>query len=165
MALHQRAILLFLLVLLMLSGMALEPRAAHAATQAGTCQSFNVPVTLDDDLSTPATIYGELCNPAGGPSHTVQLLVPGGTYGHIYWNFPYQPQNYSYVQALTAAGYSTFNIDRIGTGRSSHPPIGLLTVSMVTNAYVIHQVVYALRNGNIASHAFGRVLLASVDTK
>ncbi|GLV60495.1 alpha/beta hydrolase [Dictyobacter sp. S3.2.2.5] len=159
MALHQRAVLLFLLVILMLSGTALGPRSAHAATQAGTCQSFNVPVTLDNILSTPVTIYGELCNPAGGPSHTVQLLVPGGTYGHIYWNFPYQPQNYSYVQALTAAGYSTFNIDRIGTGRSSHPPIGLLTVSMGTNAYVVHQVVHALRNGNIGNHSFNRVLL------
>ncbi|GCE20640.1 alpha/beta hydrolase [Dictyobacter kobayashii] len=159
MPLHHRAVLFFLLIILVLSGTMLGPRSAHAATQTDTCQAFNVPVTLDDILSTPATIYGELCNPASGASHTVQLLVPGGTYGHIYWNFPYQPQNYSYVHALTAAGYSTFNIDRIGIGKSSHPPIGLLTVSMNTNAYVVHQIIQALRSGNIGNQPFDRVLL------
>ena len=93
------------------------------------------------------TIYGELCNPTTGASHTLELTVPGGTYGHIYWDFPYEPQTYSYVYAANAAGYSTFNIDRIGTGLSSHPSLSVVDVTMNTNAYVIHEIVQDLRNG------------------
>lgn len=131
----------------------------QAATTLPTCQSFYVPVALASGLPVQYSIYGELCNPASGPSKTVQLLVPGATYGHVYWDFPYQPETYSYVHALTAAGYSTFSIDRIGIGQSSHPPIGQLTVAMATNAYTVHEVVQALRAGAIGAQPFAQVLL------
>jgi pimeloyl-ACP methyl ester carboxylesterase len=131
----------------------------HAAPLQSLCQSFYVPVALGSGLPVQYEIYGELCNPSSGPSRTVQLLVPGATYGHVYWDFPYQPETYSYVHALNAAGYSTFNIDRIGIGKSSHPPIGLLTVAMPTNAYVVHEVVQALRSGSIGTQPFAQVLL------
>ncbi|HEX3641310.1 MAG TPA: alpha/beta hydrolase, partial [Ktedonobacteraceae bacterium] len=103
------------------------------------------------------TIYGELCNPAGGPSQTVQLLVAGATYGHVYWDFPYQPQTYSYVRALNAVGYSTFNIDRIGVGNSSHPLSALVTLD--ADAYSVHKVVQGLRTGTIGGQTFAHVLL------
>lgn len=131
----------------------------YAAPVQSLCQSFYVPVALRSRLPVQYKIYGELCNPSSGPSKTVQLLVSGATYGHVYWDFPYQPETYSYVRALNAAGYSTFNIDRIGIGKSSHPPIGQLTVTMPTNAYVIHELVQALRNGSIGAQPFARVLL------
>jgi hypothetical protein len=37
---------------------------------------------------------------------TVQLLVHGASYDHLYWNFPYGGGYYSYVDAATAAGYA-----------------------------------------------------------
>lgn len=138
-----------------------SPSSVHAAPKTATCQSLFVPVALGLGLPTNYRIYGQLCNPSGGPSHTVQLLVPGGTYSHVYWDFPYQPERYSYVRALNAAGYSTFAIDRIGIGQSSHPPIGLLTVVMQTNAYIVHEIVQALRNGTIGNQPFARVLLVA----
>lgn len=56
------------------------------------------------------------------PNHknTVHLLLSGATYGHLYWDFPLDPKRYSYVRALTNAGYATFNIARIGMGNFSH---------------------------------------------
>lgn len=148
-----------LLVTLVLLGTLLLPRSAHATAQTGVCQSFNVPVALSPGEPLRYNIYGKLCNPPGGASTTVQLLIPGGTYSHVYWDFPYQPQTYSYVHALTAAGYSTFNIDRIGTGQSSHPPVGLLNATMDVHAYVVHEIVQALRNGSIGNQRFARILL------
>src|SRR5262249_54938207 len=81
----------------------------------------------------------------------------GATYGHVYWDFPYQPDTYSYVRALNAEGYSTFNIDRLGTGMSSHPLSALLTLD--AHAYVTHEIVQDLLNGSIANQAFAQVLL------
>jgi len=131
----------------------------HAAPQQSLCQSLFVPVALGSGLPVHSQIYGELCNPSSGPSKTVQILVAGATYGHTYWDFPYQPETYSYVHALNAAGYSTLNIDRLGIGKSSHPPLGQVTVTMATNAYVVHQVVQALRRGSIGAYPFAHVLL------
>jgi len=150
---------LLMLIGLTLVALIFVPRPAHGATKAGTCRSFNVPIALVQGQSLKYTIYGELCNPASGASHTVQLLVPGATYGHVYWDFPYEPQMYSYVHALNAAGYSTFNIDRIGTGLSSHPSLNLVTVTMGTDAYVVHEIVQGLRSGLIGNQPFAKVLL------
>jgi pimeloyl-ACP methyl ester carboxylesterase len=147
------------LVIIVLLGTLLMSSSAHAAAPAKTCRSFDIPVALSPRTPSLYHIYGELCNPSSGASQTVQLLVPGGTYDHIYWDFPYQPRTYSYVDTLTAAGYSTFNIDRIGTGQSSHPLLGLVNVTMNEHAYVIHEVIQALRKGRIGNQSFARVLL------
>jgi len=149
---------LFLLMLVVLDTV-LIPGSAHAASEGPNCQSFNVPVALGVGLPVVYTIYAERCDPPGGSSHTIQVLVPGGTYGHIYWNFPYEPQNYSYVHALTAAGYSTFSIDRIGIGESSHPLIGSVTITMGINAYIVHEIIQDLRHGRIGNVSFDHVLL------
>jgi pimeloyl-ACP methyl ester carboxylesterase len=133
--------------------------STHASTQSSICQSFNVPVALNVGQPLQYTIYGELCDPASGASHTVQLTIPGATYDHRYWDFAYQPQTYSYVRAMNAAGYSTFNIDRIGTGLSSHPDLSLVNVTLQTNAYVVHEIVQALRSGLIGNRSFARVML------
>jgi len=145
-----------LLGALALIGVNLLPAAAQAASTGASCQSFTVPVALAVGQPLQYSIYSELCNPPGGASHTIQVLIPGGTYGHLYWDFPYEPETYSYVRAANAAGYSTLNIDRIGTGLSSHPVSG---VTMGTNAYVIHEVVQDLLAGQIGTQPFARVLL------
>ena len=133
---------------------------AHAATRSVSCQSYTVPVALASGQPLQYTIYGELCNPPGGPSHTVQLLIPGATYGHIYWDFPtIDGVAYSYVQAANAAGYSTFNIDRLGTGLSSHPDLSVVTVTMYTHAFIVHEIVQDLRNGLAGNPPFSHVIL------
>jgi pimeloyl-ACP methyl ester carboxylesterase len=122
-----------------------------------TCVETNTPVSIAAGLPANYRIYGELCTPVGSDPSMVQVLLPGGTYNHNYWDFPYQPEKYSYVRHMTAAGYTTFNVDRIGTGNSSHPPSAL--VDLPSNAYVVHQLVQKLRTGGIAARTFSKVLL------
>lgn len=137
-----------------------EARPAQATTRPTRCLSYQLPVALASGLPLQYSIYGELCNPSSGPSHTVQLLLPGSTYNHTYWDFPtIDGVSYSYVQAANAAGYSTLNIDRIGTGQSSHPDLALVSVTIETNAYIVHEIVQDLLNGEDGLQAFRKVLL------
>lgn len=103
-------------------------------------------------------VYGELCLPATGvaPS-TVQLLLHGITYTTLYWDFPYQPETYSYVRYMNDAGYATFNIDRLGYGASSHPLGATLTLDSAAKA--ASQIVTKLRAGAIGNRSFKQVIL------
>jgi pimeloyl-ACP methyl ester carboxylesterase len=123
-----------------------------SADTAPSCQDVSLPVSL---AGLPQTMYGRLCVPAGG-TRTVQVLVPGASYNHTYWDFPYTPDIRSFRLAMNRAGYATLTVDRLGTGNSSHPPSVLLT--SVTQADVTHQVVQLLRNGTRVPR-FDRVIL------
>jgi pimeloyl-ACP methyl ester carboxylesterase len=124
----------------------------QAAAQPASCTDHYFPVTL---LGVPETLYGQLCVPAGG-AKTVAVLVPGASYDSAYWNSQYDPSQLSFVRAMTNAGYATLDIDRLGTGRSSHPLSALLTST--TQAITVHQVIQDLRAGS-QTQAFGSVLL------
>jgi pimeloyl-ACP methyl ester carboxylesterase len=87
----------------------------------------------------------------------VQLLVHGITYGQYYYDFPYKPDQYSYVTHATEAGYPTLNIDRIGYSKSSHPAPEQLTLD--ANAFVLHQLIQALHAGEIRAVAGEDVML------
>ena len=69
---------------------------------------------------------------------------------------PYGNGYYSYVDAATAAGYATFDIDRIGAGNSSHPPSAASTLT--AGAVALHDAVTALRSGAVDGHAFRHVI-------
>ncbi|TJZ57428.1 alpha/beta hydrolase [Streptomyces piniterrae] len=125
--------------------------AAQAAP--ASCQGADIPVTG----VVSATMHGTLCVPAGGTADTVMVLVPGGTYNHTYWDFPYQPETYNFRQAMNGAGYATFVVDRLGTGASSRPPSILVTASVQAGA--VHQVIQALRGGRIGGTDFRKVIL------
>jgi alpha-beta hydrolase superfamily lysophospholipase len=101
-------------------------------------------------------ITGTLCwkNPLNG--RTIQVLVPGYTYSHRYWDFPHRPDKYSYVRAAVEAGYATLALDRIGTGSSSHPPAPILTLDVHVAA--LAAVVTALRDGHVADTASNRIV-------
>jgi pimeloyl-ACP methyl ester carboxylesterase len=79
------------------------------------------------------------------------------TYSRYYWDFPYQPEHYSYVRVATRRGYATFNLDRVGNGASDHPVSTLVDID--ANAFVVHQVVQALRAGEVASQSFEKVIV------
>jgi len=118
------------------------------------CEAMQVPVSLPQVPG--ATLYGELCVRAGTTPSAVQLLVHGATYNSYYSDWPYRPGFYSYVRQMTGAGYATFNVERLGYGRSTHPDSTLVTLQNGTEA--LHQVVEKLRSGEIGGHAFTRVI-------
>ena len=128
------------------------PSPAHIRADAAvTCSDVSMPVTIS---GTSMPIAGRLCVPAGAT--TVQVLLHGYTWGQYYWDLPYEPDRYSYVRAANAAGYATLNLSRLGHGASARPFSGLITYQ--SNADSVHQVVQALRRGDLGDR-FGSVVL------
>lgn len=127
-----------------------------AATAAGPpvrCERLVFSVALAPSQPADQQLVGWLCARGAIQHKTIHMLVHGGTYDHNYWDFPLEPQTYSYVQALTAAGYATLALDRLGSGESSHP-FGL---DMHNGAFTLHQVIQTLRAGTLKAPGFGPV--------
>ncbi|MGW1178187.1 alpha/beta hydrolase [Kitasatospora sp. NPDC002543] len=129
--------------------------APAADLTAPVCRTATVDVPLG---SGTGQLWGKLCRPAGSSPGTVVTMVHGATYNHHYWDFPYQPDTYSFSRKLNRAGYATFVVDRLGTGNSTVPPSSQLTLA--AEAGHIHKVVQDLRAGRIGGTAFDNVVLA-----
>ncbi|MEV0589089.1 alpha/beta hydrolase [Nonomuraea sp. NPDC050310] len=127
------------------------------AVASATCSEMRVPVATAVDQPARHRIWGRLCLPAGRTATTVHVLVHGLNYSHVYWDFPYRRHHYSYVERAGRAGHATFNLDRIGVGRSSHPASGEVTTQ--SNALAVAQVVAALRAGTAGRRPFAKVVL------
>ena len=115
--------------------------------------TFSVNLSPSDARS--YDVFGVLCSRGSLHHKTIQVTVHGATYSHLYWDFPFLPETYSYVRRATEAGYAVLNLDRIGIGRSDHPPAAAVTVQ--ADGYVIHQIVQALRGGDLVVPSFGRI--------
>ncbi|WP_375398049.1 alpha/beta hydrolase [uncultured Sphingomonas sp.] len=103
------------------------------------------------------SVWGQFCFRGQVTSDTpVQILIHGGAYNHTYWDSPFQPDRYSYVQAATKRGYATLNIDRLGYGQSDRPVAATLDFNVA--GYVTHQLVQMLRDGSVGIR-FTRVIL------
>jgi pimeloyl-ACP methyl ester carboxylesterase len=113
-------------------------------------------VALSPDEPADYEVYGRLCARGSIHNKTMQILLHGGSYDHRYWDWPVDPSQYSYVEAMTAAGYATLSIDRIGTGLSSHPA-NAAAVTLHSSAYTVHQIVQQLREGQHVVPRFGRL--------
>jgi len=141
-----------------LAGMALAGLLALPATADDSVKSqpLQIAVALAPGAPADQTVSATLCRPSksGG---TLQILLHGATYSHIYWDFPYHAERYSYVRAMSRAGYSTLNLDRLGVGASSHPPANELTRD--SEAYVTHQLVQLALSGGLDGRSFERVVL------
>ena len=128
-----------------------------ATAEPANCSEHRVPVALAEGKPTEHFIWGRLCGSSSAAAHAVQLLVHGYSLSHAYWDFPYQPERYSYTRFMADAGYATFNIDRLGTGNSSKP-FGW-EVNLDSHLSTLHQVIAALRAGAVGGVPFERVVL------
>jgi len=108
-------------------------------------------------------ISGTLCQPLFGYEHegTVQLLAHGIPFDSNYWDFQYEPETYSYVWAASAAGYTTFRYDRLGTGLSDHPADGLNIVQADTDVQILNSLTSMLRTGTIGGTEYSKILLVA----
>lgn len=135
-----------LIVLLILSGCAhfkAEPLAD--AGQSGVNQiRLTFPVKLNPDNRANRKVVGVLSYSGSLEGKVLQVLLSGGGYGPVYFDFPFQPDTYSYVRSAVRAGYATLNLSRIGVGKSSRP-LGS-KVDVDANAYVVHQAITMLRD-------------------
>jgi pimeloyl-ACP methyl ester carboxylesterase len=87
----------------------------------------------------------------------LHVLIQGAGVDHRYWDWPIEPERYSYVSWAAERGVATLNIDTIGCGQSSHPPGGDVTVA--AQAHALAQVVDAVRVGRQGMPPFSRVVL------
>src|SRR5579864_7359669 len=72
--------------------------AATAVADDTRCENVSFSVTIGGPLPGPYRIVGELCTPNHVTRAPLQLLVHGATYNHLYWDFPFDPDHYSYVR-------------------------------------------------------------------
>ncbi|MFG2186586.1 alpha/beta hydrolase [Nocardia iowensis] len=129
----------------------LTPAVAHAdhTTLPERCTAVSFPVTG------LGTLAGTMCMPAR-PTSTVMVMMPGSGYNHTYWDFPYEPQTYSFRRAMNIAGYATLIVDRFGNGASTRPPSVQLTATGSVQA--LHQLVGAVRQGLPGFQPFSKVI-------
>jgi hypothetical protein len=92
------------------------------------CISHSFPVSLEKGKPAIYQVTGNLCSQGDPTGKTIHVLVPGFTLTSTYWDFPYQPETYSYVDAINKSGYATLSLDRLATGKSSKPPAEDITV-------------------------------------
>lgn len=133
----------------------LVPSVARAEEGGLRCEEVTFPVTLSPSGADVYNVFGVLCSRGSIHHKTVQIALHGSTYGHLYWDWPFQPETYSYMRRATAAGYAVLSLDRIGIGRSDHPPAEDVTIE--ANAHVVHEIVQALRGGDLVVPSFGRI--------
>ncbi len=133
----------------------LVPSGAWAAEGGFRCEELSFDVTLSPSDTDVYSVFGVLCSRGSIYQKTALVTLHGSTYSHLYWDFPFQPETYSFVRRATAAGYAVLNIDRIGIGRSDHPPAAEVTIG--ADAHVVHQIVQVLRGGDLVVPSFGRI--------
>ncbi|MDQ3765621.1 MAG: alpha/beta hydrolase [Actinomycetota bacterium] len=139
-----------------LVALGVAPSAVVAAAPAGLrCDEILFSVALAPGQEADFTVVGWLCSRGRIVNKTIQVLLHGATYDHNYWDFPYRPDQYSYVRAATVAGYATLNMDRLGHGRSSRVAGDVLDLN--AGAFAVHQIIQDLRSGEIVSNGFGRI--------
>src|SRR5436309_15792146 len=101
--------------------------AEEGAESPVTCRDQRVAVALGEGRPADQSIVVRLCGAEPLAGRVLHVLISGATYGSVAWDFPYQPERYSYVRALTRAGVATLNVDRLGIGASSHPDSSAVT--------------------------------------
>jgi pimeloyl-ACP methyl ester carboxylesterase len=127
------------------------------ATSNTACRAVTIPVALAAGEPDRQVLAGSICGvQANASDQILQILVPGLTYTRAYWDFPYDPDRYSYVRYANQAGYATLDIDRLGTGASSHPPAHRVTQAALV--YTLHEVIQAARASRFGG-PFRRVIL------
>jgi len=127
-----------------------EPSASGA-----TCHDFFFPVTISPEDREYHNVYGRLCGDHPVAGGTLLVLLHGGSYNSTFWDWPVDPDHYSFVKAAAGAGLDTLNLDRLGYGHSDHPFSGRVDFS--SNAWVAHQVAQYVRGGAIGT--FGKLVL------
>ena len=141
-----------LLLLVSLTGTPARAEAIGAVT----CRDVLTPISVPG--AAPGSIYGRYCRTAEASDNPLQILVPGVTYTHTYWDLPGFDGRYSYAGFMNRHGYDTLAIDRLGIGRSTRPTLAM-NVDAYSNADALHQVVDSVRTKGLAGRHYAKIVL------
>lgn len=119
-----------------------------------TVESIRFRVTLSDAHT--YRIAGYVYAPRHPRHRTVQLLVHGATYNHLYWDAAdIRHKRYSYAREMARRGYVVVAIDQLGAGNSDKPDGDFF--SLADAASSLHQI-----SGRIRAYGGHRAKLAYV---
>lgn len=124
--------------------------------------TLGIPVALAEGEGKDWQIAADLHEPEHNDSTAIQVLLNGGLFNRVHWDFPYRPELYSYARRMAAGGWPCLAMDRIGNGDSSRPHSS--RVDCRSSAHVVHQVVQDLRHGRIGGKAYDRIVLVGHST-
>ncbi len=88
------------------------------------------------------TVAGSLCGKDPANKRLLLITAHGATYNRLYWDWPQNPQVYSFV-AQQPRSVTVLNLDLLGAGRSSHP--ASVNLTLPAQASAIHQIVRTMR--------------------
>jgi pimeloyl-ACP methyl ester carboxylesterase len=143
------------------TGVASARTAAPALRQ---CRTIDIPVAPEQGAPATWHVAAEYCTPYGIHASTVDVLVPGATYNHLYWDPAIDPSLYSYADKTLEAGRAVLDIDRLGTGGSSQPVSTDITAT--ADVYALHQVILLARHVlrysqvDVIGHSLGSIIAA-----
>ena len=126
--------------------------ATAAAMPGVICREQTFAVKLNAAAWFTHAVIGTLCWTGEPDGKTLAVQVSGAGYDSIYWDFPYQPDTYSFTRAALRHGLATFNFDRLGMGRSDRP--WGLSLGVDNQAYVLAQII----EGLTSAHEFNAVV-------
>ncbi|SDF40995.1 Lysophospholipase, alpha-beta hydrolase superfamily [Lentzea fradiae] len=104
------------------------PAVAHAGHPAPHNDDLDVQVSVGVDGVATAKIHAERYTPAGRP-RGVQVMVPGSTYDHRYFDLGIGAVP-SQARQAAEQGWLVIAVDRVGTGESSKPPAASVTTAV-----------------------------------
>ena len=120
-------------------------------------ESIEIPVVLAPGHGDGHFVSADYVTPAPAAEVAVDVLVHGATYDRKYFDWPLQPERYSYTARTVSAGRAVLAYDRLGSGRSSRPLSTGLTLE--AGASVLHQVItWARGKGHRQVHVIGHSL-------
>lgn len=112
--------------------------------------------TFRDFRTATYNISAVHCVPRGDKKDTIQMLVHGATFSKIMWDWPWQPEKYSWTRRMHAEGYPTLAFDLVGSGNSSHPH-GLYEVQTQVIVEQVHHMIKLLKSGGILGVKYPKV--------
>lgn len=132
----------------------------HSSGQ-GWCLETKVPLSPAPGAQRTWDVALAWCQPFRWTPRTpreADVLTHGATYTHTYWDWPQQPDQYSYVGRALHEGRATLSYDRIGNGASTRP--NSTEVTMTSDAWVLHQLIalprlWGVRYVHSIGHSYG----------
>lgn len=141
------------------------PGAAHAGQQARYHGDLDLQVEVGIDGVSSARIHAERYAPSGRV-RGVQVMVPGATYDHHYFDLGEGGGVVSQARQAAREGWLVLALDRIGTGESSKPPATSVTtaVQVASIDHFVDEVDSMYRGLPIVlvGHSYGSVVAEGV---
>ncbi|KAL2830346.1 Alpha/beta hydrolase family-domain-containing protein [Aspergillus cavernicola] len=110
-------------------------------------------VTGVKDVHETFTISAQLCVPQHSEkAEILQIATHGFGFDKRYWDSEVHPEQYSYVDAALAAGYSILTYDRLGTGHSDKPDAYEI-VQVPVEVEILKELILLARSGTLAGES------------